>query len=76
MKNNGCIKIHDIDMSHIELLEDFTAVLHEMGISVSYNYVDDEGNVIDKLDDGLDLHIEIKRNKENARVKRLTNKIK
>ncbi len=29
-------------------------------------HVDDEGNVVDKLDDGLDLHIEIKRNEENA----------
>ena len=41
MKNTGWIIIKDFDNSHQELLQDFTDVLNEMGISVSYNEIDD-----------------------------------
>ena len=64
MKDNGWIKIDNVDASHVELLEDFTAVLNEMGISVDYNYVDDEGNRVYKLDYGVGIEIEIRKEKE------------
>ena len=41
MKDSGWIIIRDFDNSHQELLQDFTDVLNEMGISVSYNQIDD-----------------------------------
>tara|TARA_R100000781_G_C3973247_1_gene90893 strand:+ start:96 stop:293 length:198 start_codon:yes stop_codon:yes gene_type:complete len=63
MKDSGWINIDNVDASHVELLEDFTAVLYEMGISVSYNYVDDEGNRVYKLDYGVGVKIEIERSK-------------
>jgi len=37
MKDSGWIKIKDFDNSHQELLEDFTDVLDEMGIKVSWD---------------------------------------
>lgn len=63
-KDSGWIKIDNVDASHVELLEDFTSVLNEMGISVSYNYVDDKGNRTYKLDYGVGVEIEIKRGEE------------
>ncbi len=36
-KDSGWIRIKDFDNSHLELVDDFTDVLNEMGIKVFYD---------------------------------------